>query len=343
MAVEVASATAEKTVLRPAELRSGKEGTWVLETDGGPRSLAAVENVLGYLDDRGVDAALLSTSVGVSLREASGGQVDVFAFTGDLREIRPFPLLDGSWPGPEPRALPGLVLNEAAAQLGELRLRPTPGSPPMSTRTVAIIDDGEAHPQAWLAWVQLREWAGMDETTTVQIVARHPGNPYAAGDALADAVSVHQLPTSVPPRSVDVIGQLEKVLASVRGIFLVLGAITLFVGVIGVLNVGLATLRERAEEVALRRSLGASRGEVAYLILGESVLIGILGACAAATVAAALYYTVLPRYLDLSDAGAFPLHACVLGVAVGSTAGLLGGAVPAWRASRLPIAATLRG
>ncbi|NJQ13472.1 ABC transporter permease [Streptomyces bohaiensis] len=170
------------------------------------------------------------------------------------------------------------------------------------------------------------------------------GSKRAGGksDVLARATVGQAVPLTGAIVRVDTVDDLASTLSMLRGIFFGVGAITLTVGVIGVLNIGLASLRERAEELALRRALGARRLDVAILVLAESVLSGLLGAATAIAGATGLFYALVPALWGSAGNVGFPLSAGVAGLAAGVLAGLAGGAVPALRAARLPIATVMR-
>ncbi|MCX5380338.1 ABC transporter permease [Streptomyces sp. NBC_00091] len=121
-----------------------------------------------------------------------------------------------------------------------------------------------------------------------------------------------------------------------------MGSVTLAVGILGVLNIGLATVKERAEELALRRSLGATESDIAYLVLAESVLTGLAGALLSTALAVALFHPITALVSEDSGAVSFPVGAAATGIAAGTLAGLLGGITPAIRASRQPLAAVMR-
>lgn len=357
MSVEIASALAREAILRPAELRSGSAGTWAATTDGSPQAARAASDAARAAGATGTDTALLATDHGATVSVGPGGaRLDTVSYAGDVRAIRPFPVLAGSWPDPEAAAArtAHVALNTAAAELvspdQDLRslnsrgflLQGTPGSAPEPVRVLAVVDDGDDLPRAWVPAPEVQARAGAAPQAQLQILARTPTGTGAARDILARATESHAVPLTGAIVRVDTVDDLASTLSMLRGIFFGVGAITLTVGVIGVLNIGLASLRERAEELALRRALGARRSDVAVLVLAESVLIGLLGAAAAIACATGLFHTLAPAVWGSAGTVSFPLSAGFAGLAAGALAGLAGGAVPALRAARLPIATVMR-
>ncbi len=78
--------------------------------------------------------------------------------------------------------------------------------------------------------------------------------------------------------------QMLDVLGSVLGVITfavgALGGISLLVGGVGIFTIMTIAVRERTNEVGLLRAVGARRGQVAAIFLGESVLLGAVGGIA---------------------------------------------------------------
>jgi putative ABC transport system permease protein len=116
------------------------------------------------------------------------------------------------------------------------------------------------------------------------------------------------------------------------GLLLGLGSVALLVGGVGVANTMVISVLERRSEIGLRRSLGATRGQIRGQFLTESLLLAFLGGLGgvllggAVTTAYAIYQTwpsVVPAWALLGGVGAT--------VVIGAIAGLY----PAMRAARL--------
>lgn len=130
-----------------------------------------------------------------------------------------------------------------------------------------------------------------------------------------------------------------KVSGDVQVLFLVLGALSLLIGGVGIANTTLVSVLERTAEIGLRRSLGGTRGSIAGLFVVESTLVGLLGGVFGASLGllAVVGVSYLSRWKPVLD-GWLPPAAALTGAVIG----LLAGAYPAWRASRVEPVAALR-
>ncbi|MFD0536135.1 ABC transporter permease [Actinomadura luteofluorescens] len=122
------------------------------------------------------------------------------------------------------------------------------------------------------------------------------------------------------------------------GLLLGLGAVALLVGGVGVANTMVISVLERRREIGLRRSLGATRGQVRVQFLAESLLLSAFGGAAGVVLGAAVTagFALWKGWPPVVPAWALG-GALAATLAIGTVAGLY----PAARAARLPPTAAL--
>jgi len=130
-----------------------------------------------------------------------------------------------------------------------------------------------------------------------------------------------------------------------RTLFLVFGAVALLllIAVANISGLTLAQLHQREREMAIRSSVGASRGQVIGTVMREVLLIAAAGAASGAAISALLIkamaktFTDLPRMSELS----FDWRALAFAVACSLAATVLFGAIPAIQSTRSDLAPLL--
>lgn len=135
-------------------------------------------------------------------------------------------------------------------------------------------------------------------------------------------------------------GVRKGVESDLNALFLLLGAVALLVGGLGIANVTLLSVLERISEIGLRRALGAARRHVAAQFLVESIIVGFLGGLLGTAVGVLLtvgvswfrdWTPILDNRLSIGS----PL--------LGAVIGLIAGTYPAWKASAIQPITALRG
>jgi putative ABC transport system permease protein len=142
---------------------------------------------------------------------------------------------------------------------------------------------------------------------------------------------------AVPP--VDPHALRDQVSTDMSGLFLVLAAICLVVGAVGIANTTLVAVLERTGEIGLRRALGARRRHITAQFITESTALGALGGLmGTVTGVAVVIGTSLARDWTAVLEPYTVLPAPLIGVVIGFLAGLY----PALRAARIEPLEALR-
>ncbi|WP_170317205.1 ABC transporter permease [Acrocarpospora corrugata] len=117
-----------------------------------------------------------------------------------------------------------------------------------------------------------------------------------------------------------------------NALFFGLGAVALLAGGVGIANIMVISVLERRQEIGLRRSLGATRGQIRLQFLTESITLSALGGVAGVVIGLAIC---------LGYAGyqgwplALPVEAITGGTLAAIAIGAVAGLYPARRAARL--------
>jgi putative ABC transport system permease protein len=169
--------------------------------------------------------------------------------------------------------------------------------------------------------------AADSQVTAVQSVLGRTANP-----ASPDQVQVS--------RPSDALAAKQATDSALNGLLLGLGAVALLVGGVGIANTMVISVLERRTEVGLRRSLGATRGQIRGQFLAESLLLSTLGGAGGTL----LGITVTGLYAN-SQHWPTVVPAWVMAGGIGATLiiGTIAGLYPAVRASQVTPTLALTG
>ncbi|MFJ2055174.1 ABC transporter permease [Streptomyces sp. NPDC087908] len=319
-------------VAEPGEgMFSGQEVKLPKDAVGMVGRIAGVEKAAGTGDLRS------SVRRSEKIPEAETGGIAVKAATGDLLDVLRSGLASGAWLNAATGRYPSVVLGHVAAE----RLGITgPGRQVWIDdryfTVIGILDPLPLAPEiersALVGWQGAERLLGFDG---------HPTRVYErSSDASVEEVQRLLAPTIDPqnPQNVSVgdPSSALKAKAATEGAFstllLGLGGIALLVGGVGVANTMIISVLERRHEIGLRRSLGATRGQIRIQFVTESLMLSGLGGLAGVALGGAA------TGVYASSGGlpwVVPLWAVGGGFAATLAIGTVAGLYPAVRASRL--------
>lgn len=259
----------------------------------------------------------------------------------------------GRWllPSDADRLSPALVVNEAfVEQVGLTGSAPPfavelPGEPGVTATVVGVVSRDEWNPEVILlpaATGALPPGATAGASPQLELWVP-PGSSDELAAAVPAVLATHGLQGDAYPSSDESILQvITWVQWGVRGLSL----FALALGALGVLNVGIVTVRQRVREIGVRRALGASSARVFAAVLLESVcataLAGALGVAAAVAVVVNLPLDLVAGDLGISTVPPFPVSAAVEAFVAATAVGALVGLVPATMAVRARVIDAIR-
>ncbi|POM25480.1 putative ABC transporter permease YknZ [Actinomadura rubteroloni] len=277
-------------------------------------------------------------SVGLNMMAATPGALaamDAKVSSGRLYDV-----------GMERRGEQVALLGQAAArQLGitSVDLSPVVYIGDTELRVIGIVDSAPADDQALLSVIiPTRVAVGFSPSgdTRSLLVRTAPGAAQLVGRQGPLQLSPQdpaRIAAAVPPDPVQLRNQVDS---SVTGLLIAISMVALGVGVLAIANTTLLSVIQRRAEIGLRRSVGAAPRHIAALVVSESAVIGAIGALIGTSLGVLVVGAVSAArgwapVLDPQVIVGAPL--------AGAVAGLLAGAYPAWRASRIsPISALQR-
>ncbi|MFE0802544.1 ABC transporter permease [Streptomyces sp. NPDC058812] len=208
---------------------------------------------------------------------------------------------------------------------------------------VGIVDDVERQADLLLSVVVPRSTAqqiwGAPKNAPKMLVSTQLGAaPQVATEVPLALDAAHpEHFRSVPPPDpkslrTEVGGDLDQ-------LFLLLAAICLFIGTLGIANTTLVAVLERTGEIGLRRALGARGRHITAQFLTESGALGMLGGLVGTSLG---ILTVVGVALARDWTPVIHPQVAAAAPGIGLLTGLLAGLYPAWRASRVQPVEALR-
>jgi putative ABC transport system permease protein len=262
------------------------------------------------------------------------GAMNVAAAKLDLLSTVSAELAQGTWLTTATERHPTVVLGAVAAQ--QLGYPPTVHIGGRTWTVIGVLKKAtlaqELDLSVLMGWPAATTYLGFDGHPTV-VYTRSKESQVEAVQGVLAATANPQSPNEVTVSRPSTALTVQRAAnATFTALLAGLGAVALLVGGIGVANTMVISVLERRSEIGLRRSLGATKGQIRAQFVGESLLLSMLGGAAGAL----LGYLVTGTYATMQAwPTVVPLWALAGGVGATVAIGAMAGLYPAIRAARL--------
>lgn len=190
-------------------------------------------------------------------------------------------------------------------------------------------------------YAEARFFTGTDQVSQIYFSMRSMNDVPEATRAIKTILTVrHGLDFLYATQDLgDVLEMAARISDIVTVVLILVAAVTLVVGGVGIMNIMLANVQARTHEIGLRKALGATFREIRFQFLSESVIISLAGG-----IVGCIAGLALPVSVRLFTDYDLPINLWSVGIALAAAAltGVLFGTLPATRAAHLDPVDSLR-
>ena len=177
-------------------------------------------------------------------------------------------------------------------------------------------------------------FSGTDNVKTLYFSIRSMDEVVDATNEIKRVISARHKPNSVyrAQNLKELLSTAATIANALTAVLVLVAAVTLAVGGVGIMNIMLATVRARIREIGIRKALGATYREIQLQFLAEAVIISLAGG-----VVGVLVGLTVPLSIRLFTNVALPISgtSVLVALAAATIVGVVFGTVPATRAAQM--------
>lgn len=179
-----------------------------------------------------------------------------------------------------------------------------------------------------------RYFTGTDNVKTLYFSIRSMDEVVDATNEIKRVISSRHKPNSVykAQNLKELLSTANTIANALTAVLVLVAAVTLAVGGVGIMNIMLATVRARIREIGIRKALGATYREIQLQFLAEAVIISLAGG-----IVGVLVGLMVPLSIRFFANIALPISALsvVIALTAATIVGVIFGTVPATRAAQM--------
>jgi putative ABC transport system permease protein len=179
-----------------------------------------------------------------------------------------------------------------------------------------------------------RYFTGTEDVKQIYFSMRSMNEVPEAANEIRRIVSSRHRPNSVYQTQTlkEVLTMAAKIANALTAVLVLVAAVTLAVGGVGIMNIMLANVRSRIREIGIRKAMGATNREIKLQFLAEAVIISLTGGIVGTLVGLSVPFSIrfFTNY-NLPVSG----WSVVIALASATLVGVIFGTIPATRAAQL--------
>ena len=363
VAIIVGGSVVRDYLVAVAEQRDGRAPSYSATIDGAnPLRVNQIASLISALPNNSTrSTSVEATSVSpITIARLSSNlspldftRMDTHLVAGNLPQVKRLPMMSGRWLSSDDQTAPfEIVVNVDAERLlggsGHKVALSGPADATASSATiVGVVNDGlTGQPTAYVKLTPIITYAPQIVTVNSVTVLWHgpSDTKQSVSAALSDVATDIGLK---PPQEISRVDTVDDFIGPITGIqiaFAGAALLALIVAALGIINVGLASIRERSRELVIRRAVGATRGKIFGLIVGSALALSLVVAALAIGLSVAAVATIpsfLPKGSPINPP-AYPLFAALAGAIAALSTAIIGSFIPGIKAARIEPATALR-